>query len=169
MACVVAGLAQTVAAADVDGTYQLTTGSDCTRIGETDGALMIRDGVLYGVGTQCQMLNPLPVRNMAADLVDMRCQGGGTEWAERAMVMRSAEGGLILVWNGYAFTYPRCPEVAPLLPGTRPLPRPWKAMARAGGPAGTGTARPPPVRPRPRVAAARRPDPADRSERGMTD
>lgn len=113
-----------VQAVDVDGVYKLTADASCNLIGEVGGALMIRDDVLHGIGSQCRMMNRLPVRNMEADLVDMRCVGEGTEWAERALVMRGAEGDLILVWNGYAFTYPRCTDVGPFLPNTRPKPRP---------------------------------------------
>lgn len=77
------------------------------------------------------MLNPLPVRNMDAQLVDMMCTGNGanTEWTERAIVMRGAKQELILVWNGYAFAYPRCPNTAPLVTSDlRPKPRPVVAV-----------------------------------------
>ena len=111
--------------ADVDGLYMLSADGDCARVGEEGGALRVARGVLYGVDSECRMLNPVPVRNMNADLVDMVCAGEGTEWSERAMVMRGAEGQLILVWNGYAFSYPRCADQGPpFVPAVRPRPRP---------------------------------------------
>lgn len=112
-------------AAGVDGVYKLSDASDCTRIGEDGGALQIARGVFYGVGSQCRMINEVPIRNMNASLFDMMCSGEGAEWVERAMVMRGADEQLILVWNGYAFAYPKCDGTpAPPISGLRPMPRP---------------------------------------------
>ena len=66
--------------------------------------------------------NPLDLRDMDATLYDMICTGEGAAWQERAMLMRAASGGLILVWDGYAFEYEACPE-----PTIRPRPRPAPA------------------------------------------
>jgi hypothetical protein len=40
----------------------------------------------------------------------MSCSGGDQIWSERAMVMNDAEveGGIIMIWDGYAFRYSRC-------------------------------------------------------------
>jgi len=122
---VLALLAGPAMALDVDGVYQLTDGADCTRIGEDGGSLRVNGRTFYGVGSQCEMVNEVPIRNMNASLFDMMCSGGGADWVERAMVMRGADGQLILVWNGYAFAYPRCAyEGPPILPKVRPRPRP---------------------------------------------
>jgi len=49
---------------------------------------------------------------MDAVLYDMVCESEGSSFTERAMAMHAADGGLILVWNGFAFKYERCPENA---------------------------------------------------------
>lgn len=97
-------------AVDLDGTYLLSVDGDCRRIGEDGGALQINANTFTGVESSCKMLNPVNVRDMDAQLFDMTCTSPGddTTWIERAMMMRSATGGLILVWNGYAFQYERC-------------------------------------------------------------
>ena len=55
------------------------------------------------------MTRPVNVRDMDAVLYDMECSGDGTDWIRRAMLMNASDGGLILVWDGYAFKYDRCP------------------------------------------------------------
>jgi hypothetical protein len=74
-------------------------------------AIEIRDGLFYGVEMECRMTRPVDVVNMDATLYTMHCSGEAASWTERAMLMNSAEDdGIIMVWNGYAFRYDRCPE-----------------------------------------------------------
>jgi hypothetical protein len=81
-----------------DGTYRLSEGADCERVGEEGGALRIEDGVLTGVESICRMTDPVDVLDLDATL-------------ERAMLMEAAEGdGIFILWRGYAFRYERCPE-----------------------------------------------------------
>lgn len=105
-------------AASMDGRYQLTPDADCTQSGDA-GLLRIEDDVFYGTESQCRMTNPIDVRDMSATLYDMVCVGEGTAWTERAIMVKGAEDQLILVWDGYAFAYPRCPG-----PTVRPRARP---------------------------------------------
>jgi hypothetical protein len=112
-------------AADMDGRYMLTREADCSDLSASEGLLRIEDGVFYGAESECRMTNGLDVRGMDAMLYDMVCTGEGLTWQERAMVMRGADGGLILVWDGYAFAYPACPG-----PLSRPRPRPDRLLAR---------------------------------------
>lgn len=114
-AWLVALMAATSAAAQdgFEGTYRPTIDADCARVGETGGALQIADGVFHGLETECQMTMPTPVRDMDAVLYDMSCSGGGTDWQERALFMNAADGGLIMVWNGFAFHYDRCEAGVP--------------------------------------------------------
>lgn len=105
-------------AAGMEGRYKLTPEADCARVGQ-DGFLRIEDDVFYGAESQCRMTNPIDVRDMSATLYDMVCTGEGTAWTERAMMVKGADDELILVWDGYAFAYPRCPG-----PVSRPQPRP---------------------------------------------
>ncbi|MBT0957331.1 hypothetical protein IV417_08035 [Alphaproteobacteria bacterium KMM 3653] len=95
------------ASAGFEGRYKFTKEADCAVDGQF---LRIEEGVFYGAESQCVMANPVNVRDMKAQLFDMTCTGEGSAWTERAMFMEGAEGGLVLVWNGYAFQYDRCPE-----------------------------------------------------------
>lgn len=103
-----------------DGTYRQTLDADCTAVAQDGGALRIDDGIFYGVDVQCRMTRPVNVVDMDATLYTMRCSGDDTNWTERTMVMTKAEGGILMVWNGYAFAYEQCtpkdlaaPEVEP--------------------------------------------------------
>lgn len=91
-----------------DGVYRQGLGADCAAVGQDGGALQIEDGVFTGVESQCRMTDPVEVRGMEAVLYDMACSGEGSAWSARAMFMRAADGGLILVWDGFAFKYDRC-------------------------------------------------------------
>lgn len=97
-------------AGNFDGIYRQSAGADCTQVGRDGGALKIESNVFYGVESQCMMARPVNVRDMNAVLFDMECSGESTNWVERAMFMTAADGGLIMVWNGYAFKYDRCSE-----------------------------------------------------------
>jgi len=106
-----------LAAGQFDGTYKLTPDADCGLIGREDGALRVKSGVLTGVETECRMTNPVNVRDMQGVLFDMQCSGEGSQWSERALFLRAADGGLILVWDGFAFAYDSCDATGPAKPG----------------------------------------------------
>lgn len=94
-----------------DGTYRLSEGADCERVGEEGGALRIEGGVLTGVESVCRMTDPVDVLDLDATLYVLECRGEGQTWSERAMLMEAAEGdGIFILWRGYAFRYERCPE-----------------------------------------------------------
>jgi hypothetical protein len=124
VAAVAVALAATASAQGYDGRYKLEPGADCTAPEGAPGLLRVEAGVLHGAESACRMTNPVDVRDMDATLYDMQCTGDGSAWSERALVMRGAEGELVLVWDGYAFAYPPCPEAA-----LRPQPRPAGAAA----------------------------------------
>lgn len=104
-------LAANIAAAEgFDGVYRQAANADCTLVGVDGGAIEIRDGAFYGVGSTCQMNDPVNVVDMDAVLYRMQCAGEDTRWSERAMILHKAErDGIIMIWNGYAFVYDRCP------------------------------------------------------------
>ncbi len=94
-----------------DGIYRQAANAECGLVGVDGAAIEIRDGIFYGVEMQCRMSRPVNVLDMDATLYTMECSGEGEQWSERAMVMNAADGGgIIMVWNGYAFKYTRCPE-----------------------------------------------------------
>ena len=130
LAAVLAVAAIPAAAGEFDGVYKQTIGSDCTRMGVDGGALVIRENVLFGIESRCEMEEGERLRGLDAVLYDMACTAEGVDWTAPAILMHAAEGGLILVWRGYAFAYDRCPEGLVPVPRVRPLPRPEKALAR---------------------------------------
>lgn len=94
-----------------DGTYRIAANADCALVGQDGGAIRIADGQFEGVENTCRMTKPVDVNDMDAQLFTLECSGEGSTWTERLMVMNKAEGnGIILIWDGYAFVYERCPE-----------------------------------------------------------
>jgi len=102
-----------VAATPYDGTYRQNATADCAALGVDGGALKIEDGIFHGVELECRMTRPVQVVSMDATLYTMQCSGDDQVWTERAMVMNDAEseGGIIMVWDGYAFRYSLCEGV----------------------------------------------------------
>lgn len=113
-------LAGQASAGAFDGVYRQGPETDCAKLGQDGGALRIQDNVFEGVENTCRMENPVDVRDMDAVLFDMMCSGEGENWQARALFMRAADDGLIMVWNGFAFKYDSCPapqaEAAPQAP-----------------------------------------------------
>lgn len=102
------------AAGPYDGVYKQVANAECALVGVDGGAIEVRDGIFYGVGAECRMTRPVNVIDMDATLYTMQCTGEGSNWTERAMLMKpapddeGAQPGLIMVWNGYAFVYEGC-------------------------------------------------------------
>ena len=98
-----------------DGVYRQGSDADCARVGVEGGAVRIHDSTFYGNEAVCQMRQPVEVRNMNATLYDMYCEGYLGEngqppapWEARMLMMRGVDGGLYMVWDGYAFQFQRC-------------------------------------------------------------
>ncbi|KKL67969.1 hypothetical protein LCGC14_2129680 [marine sediment metagenome] len=100
-------------ASPFDGKWRPGSDTLCDEDAEPDGWIRIEDDTFEGVKSRCVMASPVNVRDMDAILYDMQCSAEDTEWTDRAMLMRAADGGLIMVWNGFAFKYESCP-----LPGS---------------------------------------------------
>ena len=110
-AFVLALLAAPALAGPYDGIYRQAANSECALVGIDGGAVRIADDIFYGVEVECRMSDPVNVIDMDALLYTMQCSGEDQVFTERAMVMEKAEDdGIIMVWNGYAFVYDRCPE-----------------------------------------------------------
>ncbi len=123
LAALAALLAGAAAATPYDGVYRQHANAECALVGVDGGALRIAGGVFYGVDAQCRMTRPVDVLDMDATLYTMECTGEGQDWMARAMLMQAAGGdGIIMVWNGYAFRYNRCPDAAPATDATDPGP-----------------------------------------------
>jgi hypothetical protein len=104
-------LAPLAAASPYDGTYRQASNAECSLVGVDGGAIRVAGGIFYGVEMECRMTSPVNVVDMDATLYTLQCSGEDSQWAERVMMMQAAEdGGLIMVWNGYAFRYDRCPD-----------------------------------------------------------
>ena len=109
----VLALAPVIAAATpFDGVYRQNANAECALVGVDGGSLKIEDGIFYGVDLECLMTRPVNVVDMDATLYTMTCSGEDQIWTERAMLMNDAESdGIIMVWDGYAFVYSRCPDL----------------------------------------------------------
>ena len=100
-----------VAANPFDGVYRQVANADCGLVGVDGGSLKIANNIFYGVDLECRMTHPVNVVDMDATLFTMQCSGEDDIWTERAMIMDAKDAnGIIMVWNGYAFKYERCPE-----------------------------------------------------------
>ncbi|WP_237063771.1 hypothetical protein [Loktanella sp. M215] len=119
LALTLALLATSAQAGPYDGTYKQAANSECALVGIDGGSVKIAEGIFYGVEVSCRMTNPVNVLDMDALLYTMQCSGDDQSFSERAMLMNKAQGdGIIMVWDGYAFVYDRCPEPgAPAAPG----------------------------------------------------
>ena len=105
------GLATASYAQDVtsfDGTYRQDATATCTGFGEPGGALRIEDEIFYGSGAQCEMADPVEIRDMDATLFDFICERDDAIWASRFFLSLSDDDGLIVVSDGFAFKYDRC-------------------------------------------------------------
>lgn len=109
LTCAVLLAAAPASGGEFDGVFKQGPAWDCGLPGVDGGALVIENGIFHGVEMECRMENPVNVRDMDAYLYDMECSGDGSAWSARALFMHAANKGLIMVWNGYAFQYDRCP------------------------------------------------------------
>lgn len=110
-------LAQPAVADTFDGVYSQGAGAACVPTGTAGNVVRIENGVFHGIETECRMENPVDVRDMNAVLYDMQCRGDQSEWSARALFMTAVDGGLVMVWDGYAFKYDPCPSQAAAAPG----------------------------------------------------
>ncbi|MCI5040798.1 MAG: hypothetical protein MRY81_14070 [Donghicola eburneus] len=115
-------MAATAVSAEFDGIYRQAADSDCSLVGVDGGALKIEEDVFYGVESTCNMTDPVPVNDMDAVLYRMRCSSEDGAWTARAMMVHGADGGLIMVWDGYAFKYDSCPDPDASNPVTDSIP-----------------------------------------------
>ncbi len=107
-----ASCAGAAAAGPFDGLWRANPTVECVYREGAAGPLKIEDGILFGTESRCEMTMPVNVRDMDATLYDMACEGEGESWTDRAMFLSAADGGLYLIWNGYAFKYEPCGEKA---------------------------------------------------------
>lgn len=96
-----------------DGMWRADPATACVHTGEENSALKVEDDTLYGGSTTCDMSNPVDVTGMQAVLYDMSCEADDDTFDSRAMFMNAADGGLLLIWDGFAFKYESCEEGDP--------------------------------------------------------
>ena len=96
-----------------DGLWRADSSMACIHTGEEGSALKVEDDTLYGGSTTCDMSNPVDVTDMQAVLYDMACEDDDDAFDGRAMFMNAADGGLLLIWDGFAFKYEACEEGEP--------------------------------------------------------
>lgn len=98
---------------DFDGLYrpvgEAFEGWSCAEetIGEDGGALAVKDGKFFGLESDCDLTNPVNIRDMNARLFDAVCEAEGESYSYRLMLMKK-EGGLIFAQDGFAFELVSC-------------------------------------------------------------
>jgi hypothetical protein len=100
-----------LAAGPFDGLYRpdqpWAEGWDCKTVGSDGGALSIKDDLFQGVESQCRLTNPAPVTGMDAVLYDADCTADGETVSYRLMLMRTAEG-IVVIEDGSVAPLARC-------------------------------------------------------------
>ena len=123
-------LATSATAGPYDGVYKQAANAECAMVGVDGGSVRIADDIFYGVEVECRMTDPVNVLDMDALLYTMQCSGEDTLFSERAMLMNKAQGdGIIMVWDGYAFVYDRCPAPGATAPAAEATPAATSAKA----------------------------------------
>ena len=123
-------LATSATAGPYDGVYKQAANAECAMVGVDGGSVRIADDIFYGVEVECRMTDPVNVLDMDALLYTMQCSGEDTLFSERAMLMNKAQGdGIIMVWDGYAFVYDRCPAPGATAPAAEATPAATSAEA----------------------------------------
>lgn len=75
----------------------------------SDARLTISGDTIAFHESTCTLANPVAVRGMAgATLYDVTCTGEGETWTDRTLLMPGADGALVRLVQGHAFTYARC-------------------------------------------------------------
>ena len=90
-----------------DGHYRQNVADLCV-VQDDTSTIQIEDHEFWAGGNSCKMSNPVNVLDMNAMLYDMSCTSDDDTWLARAFFSRAADGGLIIVWDGYAFRYDAC-------------------------------------------------------------
>jgi hypothetical protein len=99
--------ASPLAAQGLDGNY--STGPQACGDPGNDGAMAIRGSRIEFWESRCELRDPTAIRDMpSATLFDLVCSGEGETWTYRALLMPSSEG-LVLLREGFATVYARCP------------------------------------------------------------
>ena len=98
-----------------DGMYVLdgfTNSCDPAQAGMDGGPALVEGDRLLMLDTWCTLANPVNVRDMDAVLYDGSCflSGIGGDQSIRIKLGRSRGGGLVVVFNGHAFSMPQCVE-----------------------------------------------------------
>jgi hypothetical protein len=103
-------LATTASAAGFDGEYRAAPDWDCQRVGEPGGAISLRDNRLRGIDSTCHIVDQRRVSGMSAVIADVVCGTVAGVLNERRILMRTADGGLVMLRDGEVVQYERCPE-----------------------------------------------------------
>lgn len=99
----------------LDGMYvqeNFTTSCQPDLAGMDGGPALVDGERLVMLDTWCTLENPVDIRNMNATLYDATCfvSGYGSGQHYRVLLGASRDGGLMVVFDDFAFTLPRCAE-----------------------------------------------------------
>ncbi|SMH57977.1 hypothetical protein [Maritimibacter sp. HL-12] len=87
--------------------YDFAATWDCTDVGMEGGALAIEGDRLFGVENICELAEPVELRGMNAVLYDATCDGEGTRYEERVMLM-AHDFGVYVIRDGQVADWLSC-------------------------------------------------------------
>ena len=88
--------------------YSGTWNAACTKEAAEFAITITADGIDYYEST-CTLSAPRPLPGFtAATQFTATCTGEGQEWVKPLILMSGADGGLVMVDDGFAATYLRC-------------------------------------------------------------
>ncbi|MCA0206003.1 MAG: hypothetical protein LCH92_16775 [Proteobacteria bacterium] len=94
-----------------DGTWTFLDAASC-RPG-SDAVVRVTLPEIRYYESLCRLSNPVPVRGMEATLYDADCAGEGETWHHRLLLMRTDDGQLLQLQDGFAQLLNACPAEAP--------------------------------------------------------
>jgi hypothetical protein len=83
-------------------------GGSCVFDHSASGAIRFSESAFWGTETECELTNPVEIRDMDGILFDMVCWGEGIQYTERMLILHENDGGLTIHSRGYTSTYTLC-------------------------------------------------------------
>ena len=83
-------------------------GGSCVYDHSASGAIRFSETTFWGAETECDLTNPVKIRDLDGILFDLACWGEGMQYTERMLLLKENDGGLTIYSRGYISTYTLC-------------------------------------------------------------
>ena len=83
-------------------------GGSCVFDHSASGAIRFSETTFWGTETECDLTNPVKIRDMDGILFDAVCEGEGMKYTERMLLLQEYNGSLTTHSGGYTNTYTPC-------------------------------------------------------------